>query len=210
MTELAVFGASGRTGHLVVDVALSRGMGVRALVRPNADCDARPGFEVLRGSLDEGDDVTATLSGTTAACCVFGPRVTSQAPFCARATAQVIAAMKVTGVQRLVGLTGAMVGDLPPNVSLAMRVLAHVYRRRVPDLAADATEQERLVMASGLDWTLAKPPRLTDATPTGRVRADPALRVGLSSRVGRGDLAVFLVDEMTHARHLRQRVYVSS
>jgi len=65
-------------------------------------------------------------------------------------------------------------------------------------------------MGSGLNWTLAKPPRLMDAPPTGRVRAGPTLRVGLLSRISRSDLAGFLVDEMTHPWHLQQRVYVSS
>jgi hypothetical protein len=117
--------------------------------------------------------------------------------------------MRAAGVRRLVCLTGAMVGELPRNVSLPMRVLAGLYRRRVPHPAADAAVQERLVMESGLDWLIAKPPRLTDGPATGCVRADPALRVGLLSRVSRRNLAAFLLDEMTLAHHARQRLYVA-
>ena len=51
---------------------------------------------------------------------------------------------------------------------------------------------------------------LTDAPLTGRVHADAGLRVGLLSRIGRSDLAAFLVDEVTQVRHLLQRVYVST
>ena len=59
------------------------------------------------------------------------------------------------------------------------------------------------------DWTIAKPPRLTDAPLSGRVRADPALRVGLLSCISRSDLAAFLLGEVAVTRHLQQRVYVS-
>ncbi|MGH7410209.1 MAG: hypothetical protein ACREJ6_03985 [Candidatus Methylomirabilis sp.] len=77
--------------------------------------------------------------------------------------------MKTSGPQRLICLTGAMVGDLPSNVSLAMRAMAWVYQPQCPDLAADASGQECAVMDSGLDWTLVKPPadkRGTDVSPS--------------------------------------------
>lgn len=210
VTQLAIFGASGRTGGKLVDLARTSGIGVRVLVRPAAVFEARQGVLVLRGSLEDAGDLARTVSGATAVGCAFGPRKTSEPAFCARVTAHLIASMKAAGVPRLVCLTGAMVGELPPNVSRPMRWMAGLYRDRVPHLAADASEQERLVMQSGLDWTLAKPPRLTDGPATGRYRADPGLRVGLRSRISRSDLAAFLLDELRFSRHNRQRVYVSS
>jgi putative NADH-flavin reductase len=152
--------------------------------------------------------VAATVSGTAAVCCVFGPRSPYPEAFCARATENVIAAMRTAEVRRLVCVTGAMAGELPPNVGLAMRLLASIFRRRLPYIAEDRSEQERSIMASALDWTIVKPPRLTDGPLTHRVSADPALRVGLLSRVSRSDLADFLLEEAASWQHLRQRVYV--
>jgi putative NADH-flavin reductase len=103
-----------------------------------------------------------------------------------------------------------MIGELSPNVSVAMRAMAAVYRRQFPDLAADASAQERAVIDSGLDWTVVKPPRLTSGGATHRVRADRAQRVGLLSRVSRADLAAFMLDEASAGRHIRERVYVRS
>jgi uncharacterized protein YbjT (DUF2867 family) len=103
-----------------------------------------------------------------------------------------------------------MVGELPPNVGFAMRFLAGMFRRQVPLIAADGWEQERVVMGSGLDWTIVKPPRLTDGPATGHVRAGPALGIGLSSRISRTDLAAYLLDEVTSSQHLQKRVYVSA
>lgn len=50
--QLAVFGASGRTGQALIDLALSRGWGLRALVRPASRFQARSGVEIVRGTLD--------------------------------------------------------------------------------------------------------------------------------------------------------------
>ena len=74
--------------------------------------------------------------------------------------------------------------------------------------AADASEQERVVIDSQLDWTLVKPSRLTNSPATQLIRAGPALHVGLLSRISRGDLATFLLNEARDSQHLQERVYV--
>ena len=205
---IAVFGGSGRTGSEVIRLAVNRGWLVRALVRPASACEPRPGLQIIRGDLQLPSDVQKTVAGMEAVVCVFGPRSTAEAPFCATATGHVIAAMESTGVRRLAGLTGAMVGDLPPTVSVAMRSLAGLYRRQVPALAADAAAQERVIIESGLDWTLVKPGRLTDRAATGRVQAGPSVRIGLLSPISRRDLARFILDELCAGRHVRERVYI--
>ncbi len=210
MTRLAVFGASGRTGQEILRLAESNGWGVRALLRPSSTCDPRAGLEIVRGSLTSPSDLRATIEGTAAVCCVFGPRSSRAEPFCAPATRGIVEAMTSIGSRRILCLTGAMVGDLPRNVSLAMRLVAAAYRQRCPELAADAAAQERVVIDSGLDWTLVKPPRLTSAKVSGPVRADLQLRVGLWSHVSRAALAAFMLDEVRTPRHVRERVYVSA
>ena len=206
--KVALFGATGRTGEEVIRLAAERGWPVRALARHQPSATARPGVEWLQGSLDSAADVAATLTGAEVVLTVFGPRTARDAPFRATATRHIVAAMRAAGQRRLLCITGAMVGVLPPNVSWAMRAMAGQFRRQCPLLAEDSTEQERIVMASGLDWTLVKPPRLADGPPTGRVRSGPRLRVGLMSHVRRADVAAFMLDEAEACRHVRERTYL--
>ena len=206
--RIAVFGASGRTGAEILRLANLRGWEVRALVRPSSHCDPFPGLEVIHGALSSPYDVQETVRGTDAVLSVFGPLSTKSHPFCADATRHIIDAMRAGGPRRLLCQTGAMVGDLPPNVSLAMAAVAKLYRRQCPDLAEDSAGQERSVIESDLDWTLVKPPRLTSGPAGHRVRAGPALRVGLLSYISRTDLAAFLLEEVVAGRHVRERVYV--
>lgn len=208
MMRLGIFGASGRTGQEVLRLAGSRGWSVRALVRPDSHGEAGPGVEVLRGSLESASDVLATVGGVDAVCCVFGPRSPQAEPFCAPATARIISAMQSAGPRRLLCLTGAMVGELGPNLSVPMRTMAAVFRRQYPELAADAAAQERAVIGCDLEWTVVKPPRLTIGPATHRIRAGRALGVGLLSHISRGDLAAFMLDEVLASQHLRERVYV--
>ncbi len=153
--------------------------------------------------------VAATVAGADAACLVFGPRPPFTDVFCAAATRAVIGAMKDKGTRRLICQTGAMVGLDLPNWSVFFRWMARSYQRQRPGPAADRREQEEAVRASGLEWTILKPPRLTDGPRTGRVRIGPELRIGLLSSVSRADLAEVILDEAESPRLIGQVVFVA-
>lgn len=206
---LAVFGASGRTGQAVAAAALRRGHRVRALCRPGVEApvaDAR--LDVVRGALLSREPVECTITGSDAVLCLFGPRPPYTDIFCAGATEGIVAAMRRAGVPRLLCLTGAMIGDWPANRSFLFGLLAAFFRSRLPALAADRRGQEEIVRASGLEWTLVKPPRLTAGRAVGRVRVGPALRVGLMSRISRADLSELMLDELEGRRFVRETVFV--
>jgi uncharacterized protein YbjT (DUF2867 family) len=206
--RLALFGATGRTGAAVVDAALAAGWSVQALVREGSTLAARPGLDVRRGELGRASDLEAVLRSADAACSVVGPRPPFEDLFCGPFTRLLAERLASGGPRRIVCVTGAMIGDLPANVSPPMRLMAELYRRQLPAVAEDRAAQEAALMASDLDWTLVKPPRLTDGPATGRRRAGPVLSIGLLSRLSRRDLASFLVGELAEPHFPRQRVYV--
>jgi len=204
MTTIAIFGISGRTGQALTNEALARDWTVRGFGRISSTAPA--GATVLYGAFDP-TTLVEVVSGTDAVCCVFGPRPSSRDVFCAAATRAVVTAMQQAKCRRLVCVTGASIADTPGR-SRPMEWMGSWYRRRRPEQARDRDEQERIVMASGLDWTIVKPPRLTSGRLSGRVAAAPDLTVGLLSYISRADLATFMLDEISRPRFLRQRVVV--
>ncbi len=205
--RLAVFGITGRTGDALARAAVDRGWTVRGFARPESTITVPTGMvTIVRGNFTDVARVTEIVAGAYAVCCVLGPRPPYAEAFCAPASKVIIEAMRETGVRRLVCQTGAMVGE--GNRTLAFDWLARTLARRQPAAAGDRIEQERLVQESGLDWTLVKPPRLTDGHARGRVRADPALRVGLLSRISRAEVASFILDAIERARYFGARVFV--
>jgi putative NADH-flavin reductase len=189
-------------------VAIQQGFEIRALCRVSSKIEETAPLHVLRGDPTITDDVERTLEGAQAACCVFGPRPPYRDVFCTALTRTVIEVMQRRGPKRLICQTGAMIGPDGPNWSSGMRLMARLFRHQRPAVAEDRAQQESIVMASALDWTLVKPPRLTDGPASGCVRAGADLRVGLFSKVARPDLAGFLVSECMTPRFVRQAVYV--
>jgi putative NADH-flavin reductase len=206
---LAVFGATGKTGLALVANVRRRGWQVRALVRGSAETlEGQSGIEIVRGEFSSLERVQSVIEGTQAVCCVFGPRPPFTDIFCAEATQAVIEVMRRSGVRRLIVQTGAMVGQNLPNWTFAWRIMTLMYQRQQPKDARDRLEQERLVRLSALDWTIIKPPRLTDGVARGHIRAGSDVRVGLLSRISRADLRDFLMDEIERPRFVGQSVFV--
>lgn len=211
LDRVALFGASGATGAQVLRIAKAHDIQVRALVRREGSVRPEPPVvEVVAGSLSSADDVERALEGCKAAVCVFGPRPPYVDVFCHEATRTIVAAMRRRGVRRLVCLTGGMAGEWPTNRTLPFELLCSIHKRRVPAAAADRAGQERTVIGSGLDWTLVKPPMLTNHRGKERWLAGPEVRLGLFSSIPRADLAAFLLEEALEPEHLDVTVFIKS
>jgi uncharacterized protein YbjT (DUF2867 family) len=98
--------------------------------------------------------------------------------------------MRKAGVRRLVCVTGAIIGHPHEKLGLVYRLI----ERHVPaDDLADRRAEEDVVMQSGLDWTLVRPTRLTDAPAAASIRAGDDFVVTALAHVPRANVARFLV-----------------
>ena len=71
---------------------------------------------------------------------------------------------------------------------------------------AGSGTMEQIVAASNLDWTIVRPPRLTNGPLTARYQiADNCFPSGKRT-LSRADVAHFLLDELHQRAHLRQIV----
>ncbi|GAA4601553.1 putative NADH-flavin reductase [Actinoplanes octamycinicus] len=188
--KITVFGASGRTGTQVVRQACEEGHEVTAVVRdPARLAFADPRLRVVRAELDDAGAIAAAVAGRDAAISALGPRGRGPTTVCSDGVAAIMTAMRAHGVRRLVvvsnsgmhvdGEDGAFTRHLVKP--LLMRVLAHGY--------ADMRRMEDLVMASELDWTVVRPPMLTNGPRTGAARMAFGRNLRGGRTVSRADLA---------------------
>ena len=148
--QLAVSGASGKTGWRVVQEALARGHQVRAIVRPDSALpDGLAGAEVVRLSLADRAALEQALRGCDALVIATGarPSIDLAAPFKVDALgvrAQIQAAQAV-GLQRLVLVSSLCAGLWRHPLNLFGLIL--VWKRL----------GEQWLEASGLAWTIVRP-----------------------------------------------------
>lgn len=199
MAKIIIFGASGRTGRQLVMQALEAGNQVTAFVRnASALLPAAGRLSVFEGNVLDREAVSKALTGQELVLSVLGPVQKSEA-VCAEGTRNILAGMKTHGLKRIV-LLSAYGASETRNGGLYARVVWWTLK----DKMQDKDEMEALVRASDLDWTLVRPPALTDGPRTNTVRHGTDVPVSLISRISRADVAAFMLGEATQNHYLRQ------
>jgi len=196
--HITVFGATGGTGRHVVTQALDAGHRVTAVVRDPARLPVPPrsGLTVVTPRLDDRRAVQQALADADAVVDALGVHTSGPTTFRADAARVITAAMREAGVRRLVVLSAAGAhteGDSAPVRFLVKPVLGWFLRHHFADMLA----MEEVVRASGLDWTIVLPPRLTDGPATGSIRRQVGSNVRGSYSMTRADLAAAVLAAVT-------------
>ena len=207
--RLFILGATGGIGRALVDQALQRGHDVTALVRSPQKLEGeRERLTIVRGDPLDPKQLCIALPGHDAVLSTLGPPGPGPTSIAGDGARSAIEAMKVTGVRRLLVVGVAVLFE---DIGLVAAIMRHTLLRNV---AANSAEMERLVTSSGLDWTVARPPRLTNGPLTKHYAvADdempPGSRNSLAT-ISRADVAHFLLEELERGAHVHRIVGMAS
>jgi len=123
-------------------------------------------------------------------------------------TRAICEAMAATGVRRLVVVSAAPIGTVPspdrprppradPGDGFWMRHLfSHVAKTAFHRHYADLARMEDVVRASGLDWTITRPPKLDDRPLSGTHRSAVDQNVRGGWVIGRADTAAAMLGHL--------------
>ncbi|MFB9234768.1 NAD(P)-dependent oxidoreductase [Plantactinospora siamensis] len=221
--KLVILGATGGIGRQLVDRALAAGHDVTAVVRDPARLTARP-VRVVTADLAAADPAALrdAVGGADAVLSGLGPRSAADVGVATRGTRAALSAMAAAGVRRIIVVSAAPVGTVPspgrpnpprhdPGEGFVMRhVLTPAIKRVLRGNYADLAEMEEVLRDSAADWTVVRPPRLTDgpATDGYRVAYGRNLRRGFT--VSRADVAGLMLRLLDRPDSIGQVVGVAN
>ncbi|HEX3595124.1 MAG TPA: SDR family oxidoreductase [Polyangiaceae bacterium] len=200
--RLFLLGATGRTGRPFLEQAITRGHQVTAFVRSPEKLAGVTGAAVVQGDPRKADQLRAALAGHDAVVSALGHENLGPSTLLGDAAKSTLSAMGETGVRRLIVVSAAMLFEDAGFIAAVLR------RTLLRNVAVDLIEMERIVMASELDWTVVRPPRLTEAALTNEyLVADGTIpKDGASFVTSRADVAHFMVEELERNSHVRRIV----
>jgi uncharacterized protein YbjT (DUF2867 family) len=114
-----------------------------------------------------------------------------------------IAAMSQAGVKRLIILSSAL---LDSHIGVVNRIVSRTILRH---FSRDQRAMEKVVTASDLDWTVLRPPRMTDSAPDGQSTAmlgEPPDGSGMT--ITKEEVARVMLDTVENRRYIRKLVHI--
>ncbi|SDD65567.1 NAD(P)-dependent oxidoreductase [Actinokineospora iranica] len=221
--KLTIFAATGGIGRHLLEQAIAGGHDVTAAVRnpKNLSADVR----TVKVDLSTPDPamLEAAVTGADAVLSGLGQRVNSKtdAGIATTGTRAIIEAMVATDVRRILVVSAAPLSTIPsparPDAPkhdpaegfLTRHVLTPaikaVLRKRYHDLAL----MEDLLLDSGLQWTVVRPPRLTDKPTTGNYRTAYGHNLHRGDTISRADVAHYMLDAINRPETIGQAVGIA-
>lgn len=193
--RLAIFGATGGTGEQVVRQALAAGHQVTAFARrPDALRTVFPQLHIVQGDIDDCHAVHQAVADTDGVLSALGSRTMKAATTVySTGTTTILTAMQKAGTRRFVGVSAAPVAPAT-HTSLVERHVVHpLLHRSYGGGYNDMRRMEDLLAASECDWTVFRPPRLTDKPAIGHYRTAVDGPLARAWSLSRGDLATAML-----------------
>lgn len=210
-SPLALLGASGGLGLAVLRRALGEGREVQALVRdrekllrayPGAAAHlAAGGLRIVEGDAASDGPVRAVVRGAVGAICCLGAPGRSASRVRSEGTAALVRAMRAEGVARVVAVSVFGAAETRAQLPFLFR---HVFFPLfIGPAVEDHERQEAVLAASGLDWTVVRPPSLVDRPSSAQVVHGFEDARGVAMQISRDELAAFMLDELDRRAYVR-------
>lgn len=208
--RIALFGGTGQTGSEFLALALQKGYSIKALVRnPQKLKLEHHNLSIIKGDVLNKADVKRTINETDIVISLFGHVKDSPEWLQTNGTKHIIEAMEDFNVERIVSLSG---GGLPypekDQPKFMDKMIRTIMKLAVPKILNDAIKHHDILKNSNVKWTIVRGPRLTNQEKVGQYRVG-WVGVNASTKIGRADLADFILSQVEEETYNYQMPFVS-
>lgn len=205
--KIVVIGAAGGTGKQLVEQGLATGHDVTAVVRnPAALTIQHQNLEVVQGDVLK-TDLQVALAGKDAVISALGVHNRAPTVVYSQGVTNIINAMRQVGMRRFlcVSASGLDPGPLWQRL-IAKPLLWAVFKDGYTDMARMEAEIQK---QDNLDWTIVRPPRLSDKSVTGQYKVSIDNHLNSGWQLSRADLAHYILGHLNDCKTYKALVEIA-
>ena len=212
--KVVIFGSTGFSGKAILKEALSHQHQVTVLVRNKSSILVQDkNLKIVEGNLLDKHTVAEVLKNSDAViqCLGIGGKGNGKlTTFISDATKIIVEEMEKQQIKRLIVMSNVGAGN---SVSfqpwIFTKIILPYFMKWLKVLIDDKNRMEPIIMNSELDWTIVRCPNIVDKTPKGNVLATLDGK-GLKLAVTLGDMAEFIIQQLTDNAYSRQAPSISN
>lgn len=202
--KLLVFGATGKTGKELVKQALDQGYAVIAFTRnPSKLTVKHKNLEIFQGDIDDYCRVSSAIGKSDIVISTLG----ASSPFrydpsVTKGLANILDSLKTATPKRFIYMSFTGVKQSRNEAGF---VIKHIAPKLLSTEIRGHEERERMLMDSGVNWTIIRAATLTNGTHAGEYRVGENIKAkGMTAKISRADVADFILKIITGNRYERQ------
>ena len=205
--KLVVFGSTGGIGTQVVEQALAAGHTVTAVARRASAIALRhEHLEVVQGDVLEPQTIHGAITGQDAVVSAVGVRNRAPTTVYSEGVANMIQAMQSARVCRLICVSAS---GLEPGPLWQQLIAKPILWTVLKEMYSDLVRMEAMVEHSHVDWTILRPPALTNGPRTGQYQIALNKHLRKILFISRADCADFIVSHLSDPATYCARVEIA-
>ena len=207
--KLIVFGSTGGTGMQIIQQALNAGHLITAVARNPAALNIQhKNLLVIKADVLQLPGFEAAMHEQDAVLSALGFRTAKDVTVYSQGVCNIISAMKTHHVKRILCVSAAAV-ETNPKLSFIYRLLTKLLQRILRNPYTDVLRMEKQLKETGLDWTVVRPPRLTNGSLKGKYRFAVNEWLSHCVSISRADLAHFMLHHIDDANTYKSIIEVA-
>jgi putative NADH-flavin reductase len=201
--KLLIVGANGGIGRQCLELALQAGHQVTAILRTPSKLDVNhPNLNVVKGDVTQPDTFEDYLKNQDAVISAIGVAggFGSDKPttLYSQGNANLLQAMQKKGLNRLFVISASAI-EISPVLPFYIRLIEkYVVQKLLKHMYADLRNMEKLVKQSDANWTILRPPQLTNGPVAGKYRIAINSFLKNCLKISRADVAHFIINNINN------------
>ena len=208
--KFIVFGSTGGTGRQIIQQALDAGHTVTAVARnPAALTTQHPNLLVIKADVLQLSTFEAAMQQQDVVLSALGFKKLKDEMVYSKGVHNIVSVMNKYGLRRILCVSASAV-ETSPKLSFIVRMLTKLLQRILKKPYADVLCMEQLLKETKLDWTVVRPPRLTNGRLKGKYRFAVNEWLPHCTNISRADLANFMIqhfDDMNTYKSIIEVAY---
>ncbi|EDT69922.1 SDR family oxidoreductase [Bacillus anthracis] len=206
--KIAILGANGKAGKILVNEALEKGYQVKILTRNSTNTEKiNKNIETIIGDARNFSTIQDLLQGCSAVINAVGQPKNESYIF-STVTKHILEAMKESKIKRYILISGSSLNVTGDQKGIINKIGATLFKLFLPKMMQDKYKELQIIQNSEVDWTIVRLPFVIEGNGIGSIKESLVDMPGI--KIQNGDIAPFVIKQINSDRYVGKCPFISN